>query len=133
MPERERQQQQRPAFGVISDNDERQKALALSDLPLPGAKEIEPLIRRGELLLAFETAPDRLRLAEIAENINAGDAARAATLVLPPFGFRSRQPWSLRNLSTGNYLHFSALADLCKEMSTKSNDNATAAGRDQPH
>src|SRR5450759_2481442 len=77
MPERERQQQQRPAFGVISDNDERQKALALSDLPLPRAKEIEPLIRRGELLLAFETAPDRLRVAEIAENIDVGDAARS--------------------------------------------------------
>src|SRR5258708_22987540 len=45
-------------------------------------------------------------------------------LLLPPFGFRSRQPWSSRNLSIGNYLHFSASADLCKEMSTKSNDNA---------
>jgi peptidoglycan/xylan/chitin deacetylase (PgdA/CDA1 family) len=30
-------------------------------------------------------------------------------------------------------LHFSASADLCKEMSTKSNDNAAAAGREQPH
>jgi hypothetical protein len=34
----------------------------------------------------------------------------------------------LRNLFIGDYLHFSALADLCKEMSTKSNDNAAAAG-----
>jgi peptidoglycan/xylan/chitin deacetylase (PgdA/CDA1 family) len=33
------------------------------------------------------------------------------------------QPVNLRD-----YLHFSALADLCKEMSTKSNDNAAAAG-----
>jgi peptidoglycan/xylan/chitin deacetylase (PgdA/CDA1 family) len=31
------------------------------------------------------------------------------------------------------YLHFSALADLCKEMSTKSNDNAVAAARERPH
>jgi peptidoglycan/xylan/chitin deacetylase (PgdA/CDA1 family) len=31
-----------------------------------------------------------------------------------------------------NYLHFSALADLCKEMSTKSNDNAATAGREWP-
>jgi peptidoglycan/xylan/chitin deacetylase (PgdA/CDA1 family) len=30
------------------------------------------------------------------------------------------------------YLHFSALADLCKEMSTKSNDNAAAAWRGWP-
>src|SRR3984957_16601714 len=30
------------------------------------------------------------------------------------------------------YLHFSALADLCKEMSTKSNDNTAAAGREWP-
>jgi peptidoglycan/xylan/chitin deacetylase (PgdA/CDA1 family) len=30
------------------------------------------------------------------------------------------------------YLHFSALADLCKEMSTKSNDNAAAAGQEWP-
>src|ERR1019366_6221 len=77
MPERERQQQQRPALRVIGDNDERPKTLALSDLPLPEAEEIEPLIRRGELLPAFETAPDRLRLAEIAENVDAGDAARS--------------------------------------------------------
>src|SRR5260370_31605512 len=51
---------------------------------------------------------------------------------LPPFGFRSRQPWSLQNLLIGKYLHFSALADLCKEMSTKSNDNAAAAGGGWP-
>jgi peptidoglycan/xylan/chitin deacetylase (PgdA/CDA1 family) len=30
------------------------------------------------------------------------------------------------------YLHISALADLCKEMSTKSNDNTAAAGREWP-
>jgi hypothetical protein len=35
----------------------------------------------------------------------------------------------LRNLSTGNYLRFSALADLYKEKSTKSNDNAAASRR----
>jgi hypothetical protein len=28
----------------------------------------------------------------------------------------------------GKYLHFSAFADLCKEMSTKSNDNAGVEG-----
>jgi hypothetical protein len=35
----------------------------------------------------------------------------------------------LRNLSKGDYLHFSALLDFCKEMSTKSNDNAAAVRR----
>ena len=63
MPERERQQQQRPAFGVIGDHDEGLTALARSDLALPGAEEIEPLVGRGELLLIFEAAPDRLGLA----------------------------------------------------------------------
>jgi len=47
--ERERQQQQRPTFSVIGDNDEGQEVLALSDLPLPGAEEIEPLVWRREL------------------------------------------------------------------------------------
>ena len=50
MPQRQRQQQQRPAFGVVGDDDEGQKVFAGSDLPLPGAEEIEPLIRRGEML-----------------------------------------------------------------------------------
>jgi len=43
---------------------------------LPGAKEIEPLIRSGELLLIFEAAPDRFGLAEIVKNLDANDAAR---------------------------------------------------------
>jgi peptidoglycan/xylan/chitin deacetylase (PgdA/CDA1 family) len=38
----------------------------------------------------------------------------------------------LRNLFEGNYLDFAAFADLCKEMSTKSNDNAAMAGRKSP-
>src|SRR6202051_1966766 len=33
---------------------------------------------------------------------------RGNRTALPPFGFRSRQPWSLQNPSSGNYLHFSA-------------------------
>ena len=36
VPERERQQQQRPALGVIGDDDEGPKALAFADLALPG-------------------------------------------------------------------------------------------------
>ena len=75
MPERERQQQQRPAFAVTGDHEERQQAVALSDLPLPVAKEIESLIRRMKLLLIFETAPDRLSLGKIVKDIDAGDAA----------------------------------------------------------
>src|SRR6202048_4881329 len=34
---------------------------------------------------------------------------------LPPFGFRSRQPRSLQNLSIGNYLHFSAWPTFAKK------------------
>jgi len=34
---------------------------------------------------------------------------------------------SLLNLLMGNYLDFSGFTDLCKQMSTKSNDNAAAA------
>ena len=45
MAERSRQQQERPAFSIVSDNDERKKILAFSNLPLPGAEEIETLIR----------------------------------------------------------------------------------------
>ena len=133
MPERQRKQQQRPAFGVIGDDDEGPKVLALSDLPLPGAEEIEPLIRRREMLLIFEAAPDRLGLAEIVEEYRRRRCGLlSTTLALPPSGFRSRQPWSLQNLSRGKYLHFSALADLCKEMSTKSNDNAAVGEAEIP-
>src|SRR6204780_4865767 len=85
MPEHQRQQQQRSAFGIIGDNDEGQELLALSDLPLPGAEKIEPLIRRGELLRTFEAAPDRFRLAEIVKDVDAGEAARLA----PRLRFRS--------------------------------------------
>jgi hypothetical protein len=76
VPEREWKQQQRLAFRVIGNNDERPKTLALTDLPLPRAKEIEALIRRGEMFRIFEATPDRLGLAEIAENLDAGEAAR---------------------------------------------------------
>jgi hypothetical protein len=73
--ERERQQQQRPALGVIGNHDEGTMALARADLPLPGAEEIETLIRRGKLLDVFEAVPDGLGLSQIAENIHGGDAA----------------------------------------------------------
>src|SRR5207248_2623232 len=54
----------------------------------------------------------------------------ASTNLLPaPSGFRSRQPWSSRHpVREGNCLQFSALADLRREMSTKSNNNAAAVG-----
>jgi hypothetical protein len=73
--QRERQQQQRPVFAVIGNNDERLKLLALSDLTLPGRQEIEPLKGRGKVLLVLKAAPHRRNLAEIVKNIDAGDAA----------------------------------------------------------
>ena len=73
--ERQRQQQQRPAFSVIGDDDERTKTLALAGVALPGAQKVEALIGGGKLRRGFEGAPDRLGRAEIAENVHAGDAA----------------------------------------------------------
>ena len=75
VPQRERQQQQRPTVGVIGNDDEGPKVFAFSGLTLPCGEEIETLIRGGEMLLIFEAAPDRLRLAEIMKNVDAGDAA----------------------------------------------------------
>ena len=71
--ERERQQQQRPALGIVRDDDEGRAALARSDLALPWPEKIEALIRGGEL--PFEAAPDRLGLAEVMDDIDAGNAA----------------------------------------------------------
>jgi hypothetical protein len=85
MPEYERKQQQRSPFGVVADNDEGHEVLAFSDLSLPWAEEIEPLIRGGELPRTLETAPDRFRLAEIVKDVDAGEAARLA----PCLRFRS--------------------------------------------
>jgi len=85
MPEHQRKQQQWPTFRIIGDNDEGQEVLALSDLPLPGAEEIEPLIRRGELPRTFEATPDRFRMAEIMKDVNADDVACLA----PRLSFRS--------------------------------------------
>ena len=75
-PKRKRQQQQWAAFGVIADDDEGREALALADLALPAAEEIEVLIGRRAISLGFEAAPDRFRLGEIVENFDAGEAAR---------------------------------------------------------
>jgi hypothetical protein len=80
-----------------------------------------------ELLPFFEFAPDRLSLAEIGKNIDGSDSAR----LRPRWCLRRsafRQPWSSRYLLVRNCLQFSALADLRREMSTKSNNNAAAAG-----
>jgi hypothetical protein len=76
MPERKRQQQQRPAFRIVGDDDEGLNVFACTDLQLPRGKKVESLIGCREMPLIFQAAPDRLRLAEIAENIDAGDAAR---------------------------------------------------------
>ena len=71
--ERERQQHERPALGIVRDDDKGRQALARSDLALPGTEKIEALIRGGKF--PFEAAPDRLGLAEVMDDIDAGDAA----------------------------------------------------------
>jgi hypothetical protein len=76
VPERERQQQQRTAFRVIGDHDEGDEAFALADLPLPGAEEVEPLIRREGGLSRLPAAPDAFRGGEVVNDVDGGDAAR---------------------------------------------------------
>ena len=76
MAERERQQQQRTAVGVVGDDDEGNQAFALADLPLPGAEEVEALIRSEGSLGGFEAAPGTFRGGEIVDDVDAGDAAR---------------------------------------------------------
>ncbi len=76
VPERKGKQQQRAAFRVTRDYDIGLKMLAVPGLPLPGGEKLEPLIRRRQMLWVFEATPGRLRLAEIADDIDGGDAAR---------------------------------------------------------
>ena len=80
-PERERKQQQRPLLGIGRDHEEGTKAFAHPDLALPGCEEIKTLIGGVGALALFELAPDRLGLAEIAHNIDGGDAARLRPVV----------------------------------------------------
>src|ERR1700761_8277553 len=78
--------------------------------------------------LILKIAPDRLGLAEIAENIDTSDAARfrprRRCFRRPAFD-RGRHG-HLRACQKGIFT-FSARGDLCKEMSTKGNDNAATA------
>src|SRR5947209_16419805 len=75
-PRPQRKQQQRPAFPVIGDNDEGPDAFARPDLTLPCDEKIETLIRRAKLTGLFEGAPDRLRLAHVADEFDPRDTAR---------------------------------------------------------
>ena len=71
----QRQQRERLAFGIARDHDERRGVIAAADLPLPGCEKIEALIGRSELPSVIQCAPGRLRLVEIANDIDARDAA----------------------------------------------------------
>ena len=64
--DRERQQDQRPAIGIMGDDDEGLGVLASADLALPGREQIEALVWRGQLP-RLKLAPDRLGFREIAE------------------------------------------------------------------
>ncbi len=57
----------------MGDDNKGREVLPRSDLTLPGAEKIKTLIRGGKF--PFETAPDRLGLAEVMDDIDAGDAA----------------------------------------------------------
>jgi hypothetical protein len=76
------------------------------------------------LLLLFEPAPDRFCLIEIAKNVDARDEAS------PWLRWRSCRPAFDRG-SQGHWktclqanFYISAWVDLCKESSTKGNDDA---------
>ncbi|MEH2597281.1 hypothetical protein V1278_004194 [Bradyrhizobium sp. AZCC 1577] len=76
VPECERKQRQRTAFRVVGNHDEGNEAFARADLPLPGAEEVEPLIRREEGLPTFQVAPDGFGRGEVLDDVDAGDTAR---------------------------------------------------------
>ncbi len=129
MPERERKQQQRSALGVVGNNDERDEALARSDPALPGAKKIEPLVGCGELLAIFEAAPDRLGMNKIVKDIDAGDAACFRPRLRVGHLAFDRGSHGHRKTCLQGIITFCDVADLCKERSTKRNDNSRGRGR----
>ena len=98
-----------------------------ADMALPGVEEVEPLIRREELSGLFERAPDRLGRFDVVQDIDARDPCALATTTPRDRrrGFRSPRPSSSSAKSNGHQqCAVSAAPDLCKEMSTKRNDNA---------
>src|SRR6185437_8888158 len=98
VPQRQRQQQQRPAFAVAGDDNEGRKVFAHARLRLPGAEEIEPLIAGGEMPGAFERAPDRFGRTEVTDDIDAGDAP----------GFRPRRRFGRPAFGRGRHGHLNA-------------------------
>jgi hypothetical protein len=79
------------------------------------------------MLTIFERAPDRFNLAEIAEHIDGNDvgSGRSRRRFCRPAFDRSRRD----HRKPVEYVRlFPAQSDLCKQMSTKSNDNATFGG-----
>ena len=75
---------------------EEAKALAGSDLALPGRQEIEALVWRGELLRSFEAAPDRLGLVPGDAVILAVVPEHRALVVINPCLFAGFAPAHVR-------------------------------------
>jgi hypothetical protein len=73
--EDEREQEQRYAVTVVGDDHEGLKTGARSDHLMPWAKEVEPLIWRGKVVLKFQASPDGLGLGKVGNNLDGGDAA----------------------------------------------------------
>jgi len=70
----QRQQHQRPAIGIVGGNDEGLGVFTNADFALPGREHAEALIGACKLPL-FELAPDCFHLSEVADDIDARDAA----------------------------------------------------------
>jgi hypothetical protein len=75
LPKHEGKQQQRRAIAVIGNDDERPKARTRPDHSEPRPQEVKPLVRRGEVVLKFQTSPGCLSLVKVGEYIDCGDAA----------------------------------------------------------
>ena len=72
----QRQQRQRTALGIAGDHEKGGRALAFTDLALPGGEEIETLIGRMSDVAAFELTPDGFGLAEFSDDVDGRNTAR---------------------------------------------------------
>ncbi len=125
LAQRERQQHERPALGVVGNHDEGPGAFVLADQPLPGAQQIEPLIGRGEVAGLLEGAPDRLgtrrdraTMSTCAMRRAFDRAGASAVRLCIAAAMVIRETCRETKICV-----IRPVADLCKEMSTKGNDN----------
>ena len=128
--QRQRHQQQRPAFAIVGHDDQRCGFLVRANLQLPVTEKIVALIGRGELGLILQRAPCGRGLTEIGGDVHARDAAclRARWRACRPALDRRSHGHRKSPLDEGKNSEFPTSADLCKEVSTKGKDNVATSG-----